>query len=149
MVDTFSHLIKQLQEIQSKLPTAIEQAVVQTAVEGAVLARENMKFKHNGSDGLNSPKNTYGEQTGPMQARLIANTFYATWVEFGNGPPGGRIYPKNAKVLRFQMNGQWLYRKWVSTSSPKPFMAPTAVQLTSLLPLNIEKAWQKVLSEIS
>src|SRR5665213_811022 len=139
----FKQLLNQLHEIQSKLPSAIEQAVVDTAIEGAVLARNNMNFSHNGSSGLKSESKTYGEQTGKYSARLIANTFYATWVEFGNGPPGGKIYPIWAKALRFQINGQDVFRKWVRTSKPKPFMAPTFNQLVGLLPQNIEKAWNK------
>ena len=126
----------------------MEQALLQTAVEGANLARENMKFSHASQGGLKSPTKTYGELTGPTSARLIANTFYATWVEFGNGPPGGRIYPTHAKALRFPVNGQYLFRKWVNTSRPKPFMAPTARQLMTVLPQNIEHAWAQLISEL-
>ena len=146
MATDFDHLVEQLQHLQTKLPIFVQRALVETAVEGAQIAKTHMNFTHSSGNGLKGSK-TYGEATA-TGAHLIANTFYATWVEFGNGPPGGRIYPNNAKALRFPLNGVYAYRKWVRTSTPKPFMAPTALQLMQVLSHNIQRAWAQLISEL-
>lgn len=58
----------------------------------------------------------------PYHSRTIADAKHAFWVENGNGPRGGRIYPKTAKALRFELNGVVHFRKWVHTALPRPFM---------------------------
>jgi hypothetical protein len=49
---------------------------------------------------------------------------YAYWVHEGNGPPGGRIYPKKpGGVLAFNpTGGATIFRKWVRTSKPNRFL---------------------------
>ena len=53
---------------------------------------------------------------------------YALWVEVGNGPEGGRIFPVHSKVLRFTSGGQVFFRTSVRTSKPTRY-------LTRALPL--------------
>lgn len=65
---------------------------------------------------------------------VIADTSYAGYVEFGNGPPGGKIYPKRAKALRFVIDGKVLFRKWVRTSKPRPFMGNARTLMVSFIP---------------
>lgn len=63
---------------------------------------------------------------------------YAVWVHEGNGPPGGRIYPKNSAVLAWVTSGArptdkmgWrdassagraIVRRSVATSRPNPYL---------------------------
>ena len=47
---------------------------------------------------------------------------YALWVEVGNGPEGGRIFPVHSKVLRFTSGGQVFFRASVRTSKPTRYL---------------------------
>lgn len=47
---------------------------------------------------------------------------YAVWVHEGNGPEGGRIYPKHGSHLVFDLGGQTIFAKSVKTSTPVPFL---------------------------
>ena len=118
-----SSLKRKLQTLAARLENAVEAGLNDAAETGAVKARTTTIYTPRSPTGLQA--RTYAETTGKLQRRIIANTFYASWVNFGNGPPGSRIYPVRAKALRFVINGQVFYRKWVRASKPKPFMTQT------------------------
>lgn len=43
--------------------------------------------------------------TSKITAIVTFDTYYATWINNGNGRPGGYIYPRRARVLRFKPGG--------------------------------------------
>lgn len=58
---------------------------------------------------------------------VLANQPYASWVEYGNGPPGSRIYPKVAKFLHFHWKGKEFFCRSVKASKPRPYMAKASM----------------------
>lgn len=60
------------------------------------------------------------------------NIFYGPYVNFGTGVFAGRglIRPKQAKALRFVVNGQVVFRKWVRGQRAQAFVE-TGLFLTS------------------
>jgi len=61
---------------------------------------------------------------GMFARTVIADKFYAYWVEFGNNQKGPYIYPKRAKALHFWINGKEIFAKRVRAHGPLPFMRP-------------------------
>ena len=114
-----SKALSQLRKIASQLDNAVSAGLNEAAHFGATMAKTNTYYKPR-TGKLQSMTTAVDESTFIKHVR--ANTFYASYVNFGNGPPGSRIYPKKAKALRFVMNGQIMFRKSVKTSVPRPFM---------------------------
>lgn len=113
-------LLANLSLLINKLPNAVDRGIAKAAEDGATLARN--KTYYTPRSGLLQSQ-TYAETPGNGRARIVANTFYAAWVDGGNGPPGTRIYPVKAKALRFELNKQIVFAASVKTSAPKPFMS--------------------------
>lgn len=53
---------------------------------------------------------------------LGSELFYALWVHDGNGPQGGRIFPKRSNVLVFHLGSMLVFAKSVSTSRPNRYL---------------------------
>lgn len=83
-------------------------------------AENTSLFNHNGSNGLK--KNIIIKEAGSNVRDVIANKPYASYVEYGR--PG--FSAKNAKALRFVINGEVIFRKSVGPAPPKPFMKQAA-----------------------
>lgn len=66
-------------------------------------------------------------------------TLYARWVEFGNGPPGTRIYPKSSKVLRWKQGGIVFFARSVKASRPFPFMWPAQAVAVAALSIDLDR----------
>lgn len=105
---------------------AFEDGLRQAAYAGAERAR-NVTYYTPRSGRLQ--QSTYAVEHSALEKGIIANTFYASWVNFGNGPPGARIYPIRAKALKFYINNELMFRKSVKTSRPMPFMTNTVTWL--------------------
>lgn len=61
------------------------------------------------------------EQTGEVDWRISSNVEYALAVH--EGTSARRIYPTNARALRFEVGGQEIFAKWVDHpgTAPNPY----------------------------
>jgi hypothetical protein len=118
-----SKAIASLKYLIKQFENSVETGLTVAAEDGATKAKNDTIYTPRTG---NLQANTNAQNTGYMSRSIVANTFYASWVNFGNGEPGARIYPTHAKALRFEINGQVIFRKSVKTSTPKPFMTNTA-----------------------
>lgn len=83
-------------------------------------AQNTSLFKNSGSNGLRS--HIIIKNAGDHVREVIANKHYASYVEYGR--PGFSV--KNAKALRFVINGEVIFRKSVGPAPAKPFMKKAA-----------------------
>ena len=102
--------------------------VIQAIKKSAETARDHAKA-------TSLFKNRTGELRSKIKVRWAGSyhaqthtgdTKHAAWVEYGNGfrrPGQEYIYPKKAKFLRFEINGQTFFRRRVKHSKPRPYMA--------------------------
>lgn len=71
-------------------------------------------------------KNTLKESThftpNGLSGEVTDDRFYAYWLEYGNDPGGGRIYPVHAKALHFFINGEEIFAKSVKAHGPYHFV---------------------------
>jgi hypothetical protein len=111
-------LLKQINKFTSRLHEEIDKGLTEIASKGATQART--KINGRSSNGL--WENTKAYRTSALDQGILANKFYASWVEYGNGPTGTRIYPVSAKFLHFWIDGKEIFAKSVSASQPHPFM---------------------------
>lgn len=81
----------------------------------------------------------------PYKGSVIANTPYAYYVENGNDPGGGRIYPKTSRYLRFEINGQLFFAKSVKAAVARPFMGPALERGV----INLHNRLNNVITEVS
>lgn len=116
-----SALLKSLSRYQSGIEAAIEAGLTDAAEQGAAIARTAL-----GKSG-ELAKNTVAYKNSALDQGIIANKFYASWVEYGNGSPGSRIYPTKSSCLHFFVHGQEIFAKWVRASKPRPFMATALI----------------------
>lgn len=110
-------LVIAAQHIVNNLPSAIDSALDKIGAEGQKHAASSTLYK-----GSNLRKNIKVVEDGQLAKSLVADTGYAYYVEFGNNQQGDRIYPKKAKALRFVVDGEVIFRKWVKAHSGKHFM---------------------------
>lgn len=121
-----SGTIADLDRIEKGWDGAVESALHQVAIVAMTNARSSNAFKDRTGDLRRSIRIL---EPGRYERQIIADTPYAGYVELGNGPPGGRIYPKNgAKAIPLRINGGFdlIFRKWVRTHQGKPFFLPAA-----------------------
>lgn len=65
-----------------------------------------------------------------FSAEVGIYVFYGNWQDQGNGPVGGFIYPKRAKMLRFKgRTGAFVFAKKVRTLTPGNFLAAALAEL--------------------
>lgn len=114
----------QIAYLTDNFRNAVEAGLDHAAQAGADKAKTDTFYTPRSSKGLQSK--TKATSTGHLVKHIVANTFYASWVNFGNGPPGSRIYPTKAKCLRFKVNGVTIFRRSVKASAPRPFMSEAA-----------------------
>lgn len=117
----FEQLKAQLKKIQEGLEAAVDAGLKEAAERGAEVARTQRAYTSRSSSGLISKTVAYRQNA--LNHGIIANTNYASWVEFGNGPAGSRIYPTKSSALHFFIDGKEIFAKSVKASEPKPFMA--------------------------
>lgn len=128
-----SKLIAALKGISNELDSVISSSLDTLAEIGASNARSSRLFKNRSGTLRREIKFT---RDGEMARRVIADTNYAGYVEFGNRPggTGQRIYPKRAKALRFEVDGKVIFRKWVRSHGPLPFMGKARDLMVSFIP---------------
>lgn len=127
-----SDFCKALEAIRNALPVTVERSLNTIAEVGVSNAKSSTLFK---------------DRTGALRRRIqflndgalartvIADTNYAGYVNFGNGPPGTKIFAKRKKVLRFEIDGVMIFRKWVRAHKPLPFMNNARDMMVSLAPI--------------
>ncbi len=128
-----SDLINALQQIVSDLPSALESTLNDIGKIGETHAKNTKLFK-----GDKLRQNTKFISEGEFTKAVLADTPYAGYVEFGNNQQGDKIYPKQAKALRFEVEGQVIYRKWVKAHGPLPFMKQARDEMVAQAPRIIE-----------
>jgi hypothetical protein len=105
----------------------IEQAAEKTVSEAGKFAREEAlattKFKVSAS----FQQATQFHKLDRFSGFVLADKSYATYLEDGNGP--GRIYPRTAKALCFQVGGKTVFAKSVASHGPYRFMAEAGDKL--------------------
>lgn len=65
-------------------------------------------------------------------ARVGTNVYYAKWVHSGTGiygPRGTPIRPVRARLLRFQVDGRWVYAREVRGMKPNHFLTDALHQV--------------------
>ena len=77
--------------------------------------KNTTEFKYSSSSG--GLKNSIVSFGSNGRYTVVANKHYASYVE--EGRPG--FSAKNAKALRFRVNGTWIFRKSVGPAAPRPF----------------------------
>ncbi len=103
--------IDQLKSIVRNLDENVSLSVKEIGELGQAQAKATNNYKDVSGTLRNSKTNFI--QNGQFSGKVVANTFYAYWVNNGNGGAGTKIYPKRAKALRFVINGKVFFRKWV------------------------------------
>jgi hypothetical protein len=107
----------------------IESAAEQTLQDAGKFAREEAlsttKFKVSDTFRDATQFHTVDKTNG----FVLADKFYAEYLEFGNNEKGPRIYPTTAKVLHFVSGGKDVFVKWVSSHEPYKFMEEAGQKL--------------------
>lgn len=116
---TSEKLQANLQRLINELPQAIERGLQDATAQGVQHIRNSNVFQSHGTNNLKAATRDFS--VGPMVRGIISDKYYASWLNYGNGPPGSRIYPTQAKALRFVINGEIFYRKFVRAAAPRPF----------------------------
>lgn len=108
-----------IRRVIAKLPDAVDAGIQEVAEKAAEIARSHTKGKL--AEATQAYRNSATDQG------VLANKFYAGWVEYGNGPSGSRIYPTKSSCLHFFLpDGTEIFAKSVAASQPHPFMAEAA-----------------------
>lgn len=136
--------LKNIKQIQSQLQSVIDLALADAAQQGAQIAKDNINS--HSPNGLIAKTHPY--RTSPLSHGIIADAKYASWVEYGNGSPGSRIYPNSAKALRFVIDGQVIFAKSVKASTPRPFMGPALqfeqANLTNIISTHLNQFFKSI-----
>lgn len=114
-----SNFSKSLHILMSNLPAALDAAVHEVTMEVQTRAQASTLFK-DGTGNLRSSICIL--KSGDLARTVLADKDYAFYVEMGNDPGGGYIYPRG-KALRFQASGgNVVFTKRVRAHGPLPFM---------------------------
>jgi hypothetical protein len=111
-------LVAKLQRLIAALPEVVTEGLNDAAEQGAQMARTETFYTPR-SSGSGLKEATQAEKVGPNHARIVANKYYASWVNDGRG----EIFPVQAKMLVFQIDGVWIHTKHVKASQPFPFFS--------------------------
>lgn len=114
----------------ANLAGAMDTALDKIGKIGQASAAGSTLYKGNG----NLRKNIKYVENGQFTKSVVADTPYAGYVEFGNNQQGSIIHAKNAKALRFVVNGEVIFRKWVRAHGPLPFMAKAREDMIQATP---------------
>ncbi len=115
-------ILRALSKIHDRLEKAVDVSLNNVSQKIVDEAKLTTAFKGNSSTGLRQAIKFI--DNGSLAKTVIADKWYAYYVEFGNNQKGPYIYPVRAKALRFYYNGQIMFRKWVRSHGPLPFLYP-------------------------
>jgi hypothetical protein len=136
-----SAFLAKLNEIADKLPGAAQQGLNKAGEQAVQIAKSSGLFKNRTGKLTSSIKfqvsGTAFERIVSANAKNAQGIFYGNYVNYGNDPGGGKIYPTKAKALRFEIDGQVFFRKWVRAAAPRPFFTNMATVLPNVLYNNL------------
>lgn len=132
--------------ITSGLQNAITKGLDAASEEGVRHIRTTHEFQYYGDNGIKSHTTVIKES--PTIRGVLTDRYYASWVNYGNAPLGTKIYPVNAKALRFVINGQVFFRKWVRASRPRPFFTNMVEMEKKFLPQALATAYTDFINTI-
>jgi hypothetical protein len=109
-----------VQDTDQDIRKVITNTINQLGENLVQFARQTTKFNHGNhfDEGI-----TY-QLLSPLQGEVRSEVYnskdveYSNFLEFGNDPGGGRIYPVHAKALHFFAGGQEIFAKSVSAIDP-------------------------------
>lgn len=86
-------------------------------------------------------------RTGPYEVTVYAgsNIEYAAIVEMGRGP----IEAKGDGYLRFEVDGEVLYRKRVGPAAPKPYLRPAVEAARPYIRERVDEAIENTIDRVS
>lgn len=114
-IDT-AGLTQMFSEMENNLDREVENGLQELAEFAQKHASETNLFKTSGQGGLRDSIKII--KSGDRVREVLADKPYAHYVEYGRGP----VEAKNAKALRFRINGELVFAKRVGPADPKPFM---------------------------
>jgi HK97 gp10 family phage protein len=117
--DELERFEKSLRSMSDRAPEAADKGVEKTGRR--VESTASIKAPKDTGRLANSIHMQY---RGLMQRAVVAATDYAKAVEFGRGP----IVAEEGSALRFEIDGELLFRKSVSGAPPQPYMRPALRQ---------------------
>jgi hypothetical protein len=126
-----------LRAMAEKLPGAVQQGLAATGAAAEASVRASTRF-HDKTGTLRSTTRAHVEAR-PFTRSISSPPTYAKFVQWGNRPggTGDRIYPRRAKFLRFELNGQIVYRRSVKAHGPLPYMTDARDVIAAQLPGNL------------
>lgn len=138
--------LKQLKRIQDNLPNVVEGTLDALANIAVTNARSTILFKNGNPPRL---RNEIRFVTNGAFSRVIESpTPYAKYVEYGNNQNGPIIRAKNKKALRFVINGQVLFRKFVRAHGPRPYMKTAYNTMMRFIPSLMERQIARLIDGI-
>ena len=105
--------------ISSLIPT-VEKSLDKIAQVAVDHVKSTTLFKGSPDSGIRA--NTIIIKDGQLSRTVLANKFYAFYLEEGNNQKGPYIYPVKAKALHFKVNGEDVFCKRAKTHEGYHFM---------------------------
>lgn len=131
-----------IKSIINGLPGAIQKSLDELATIAVSNAKSSTLFRNRSGNLRNKINFT---RDGEFSRIVLADTPYACFVEFGNNQNGPIIRPKNKKALRFTIDGQVLFRKFVRAHGPLPFMDNARKQVESMADMIVSSNIQSLI----
>jgi hypothetical protein len=103
--------------ILKNITVAAENTIVKASELAIKEARATKLFKH----GAKFDEQIQYHSINSTSGEVVSGAPYSGWLEFGNDPGGGYIYPKTANKLRFFANGNIVFANRVRAHKPFPF----------------------------
>lgn len=112
--------VEYFNKLNTYLPEIAINIIEELAQIGQKAASTSTLFKEHSESGLKH--NIKIIKSGKFVREVLADKWYAYFVEYGNNQKGQFIRPVRAKALRFISNGQLIFSKKVKAHGPIPFM---------------------------
>lgn len=138
--------LKQLKRIQENLPSVVDSTLDALSSIAVTNAKSTTLFKNGNPARLRSEIRFV--TNGAFSRVIESPTPYAKYVEFGNNQNGPIIRPKNKKALRFVINGQVLFRKFVKAHPPLPYMKTAYNTMMRFIPSLMERQIARLIDGI-
>lgn len=122
-IEGLSELINAADKVGGQLPKLMYQAMVNNTNRIREDARKIQVGSFKNQTG-NLRRSIFREVQSAARGKIGVGEEYGFYVETGSGPH--TIVPRKKKLLRFRINGKWVFAKKVNHpgSKPYPFMQP-------------------------
>jgi hypothetical protein len=115
-MDNRNEFLKAFDNLINNLAKAVDMIVKDVGEKAVQVARDTGEFKNT------LKEKTHFVMSGQYVGEVMDDRSYAGYLEYGNDPGGGRIYPINAKALHFFVNGEEVFAKSVRAHGPYHFI---------------------------